>query len=154
VISLSVSGNDIAIKLIGVADRIDFFADHWRIIDYKTGKVENKELAVKEWSDLFDKPEMDKAFQLLMYAWLLKCNLKIQDQHIQSGIIALKKIKSGFMNLQADLNNENITGEALDNFEYGLRGILTGIFDYNSAFIQTNDMERCKTCPYINLCGR
>ena len=89
-------------KLVGNIDRVDFFNQNLRIIDYKTGKKSSKnELLFDNWDDIIDKPKNDKIFQLLMYAFLyLKNNPKYLNQKIQVGIYFLRDIKKGFDPLQ------------------------------------------------------
>jgi hypothetical protein len=82
-------------KLIGKADRIDFEGDTLRIIDYKTGKVEETEVAFTEYDELTSNNKKAKAFQLLMYAYLyLKMNPQYQANEVFAGNFAFKNLKS------------------------------------------------------------
>jgi RecB family exonuclease len=65
--NLLVDGVDF--KLNGKVDRVDFEGDTLRIIDYKTGKVEQSEIVFTEFDELIENPKKSKAFQLLMYAY-------------------------------------------------------------------------------------
>lgn len=56
---------EITIKLKGITDRIDRLNGKLRLIDYKTGQTEQKDLKFKDENDLADKP---KSVQLLIYA--------------------------------------------------------------------------------------
>ncbi len=42
-----------SIKLKGFIDRIDKVGDHVRVLDYKTGNVEEKDLKITQWEGLF-----------------------------------------------------------------------------------------------------
>lgn len=68
-------GRTIAFR--GVADRVERRERKgqvtWQVLDYKTGKVEGKELALKEnWQEQLDSGEHGKALQLLLYAAMLR----------------------------------------------------------------------------------
>ena len=46
-------GIDFPIKLVGVVDRIDLYNDTLRIIDYKTGMIQPRQLKLPHW-EVFD----------------------------------------------------------------------------------------------------
>ena len=47
--SIQVPGIDFPIKLVGVVDRIDLYNDTLRIIDYKTGMIQPRQLKLPHW---------------------------------------------------------------------------------------------------------
>ncbi|KAB1066114.1 PD-(D/E)XK nuclease family protein [Salibacter halophilus] len=111
---LEVDGEKIKIK--GFPDRIDSFDTHHRIVDYKTGSVEQKDLRISSIDDLFnfEKQGKDKARQVMFYAWLVH-KTKGYEQ-IESGIYSLKKISGGFLKLK--VGNESILQkEHFERFE-------------------------------------
>ena len=64
--------NGNSIKIRGKADRVEKWKNYWVIIDLKTGAFQNDQINFKEWNDLLDsKKKKEKAFQLMIYAWLL-----------------------------------------------------------------------------------
>jgi CRISPR/Cas system-associated exonuclease Cas4 (RecB family) len=146
------------ITLKGFVDRVDLIGKKIRIIDYKTGLAEKKELELNDWMDLLNNPEMDKCFQLLMYAYLLDNYFGIPDPSLEAGIISLKKVKSGFLPVVISVGNNNteyaISKQSLEYFEDVLFRILGEIFDPLVPFDQTGNLDICLKCPYINFCGR
>ena len=61
----------------GIADRVEKRERNghvtWQVLDYKTGKVEGKELLLKEnWKDTLGDGDHGKALQLLLYAAMLR----------------------------------------------------------------------------------
>ena len=91
--SLIVDGVDF--KLTGKADRVDFEGDTLRIIDYKTGKVEQSDIVFSEFSELIENSKKSKAFQLLMYAYLyLKMNPHYVDLNVIAGNFSFKNLKT------------------------------------------------------------
>lgn len=157
-INLTIEGRELKVRLKGFIDRVDQMNGCWRIIDYKTGTVESRQVKIKAWDDLWLKPELNIGFQLLMYNYLLS---KQFDTEINSeaGIFSLKRISAGFIPVsvpdetsgkQTFLLNETTSGR----FGGLLLTILEDIFDAAKPFSQTDDINTCSKCPYINLCGR
>jgi ATP-dependent helicase/nuclease subunit B len=146
------------VHLKGFIDRVDRIGDTIRIIDYKTGVVDKKELTVREWSGLQDDPGIDKSFQLLMYAYLLDEFLKNGGSVIKAGTISLRRLKEGFLPVITPVGQDGradiINSETLKNFEMILHTILAKVFDPAIPFSQTEDTEICRNCPFLILCGR
>lgn len=88
---LKVEGNEI--KLKGKADRIDVFEDTLRVIDYKTGYVDEKELNISSVEALFNEEFNPKAMQLMFYAYLTSIAEKKLALPIQSCIFSTSKSK-------------------------------------------------------------
>jgi len=160
-ISLEVEqeGKSRIVRLKGIIDRLDLMGGELRIIDYKTGTVEPKQMAIGEWRDLLSKPDLGKAFQLLVYTFLLHSKNQLQRFPVRAGIISLKKIGNGFMGVKVPEIHEEEGGEgvgekSLELFEVILKTLICSIFDSRQEFSQTADRKTCLYCPYINLCGR
>ncbi len=146
------------IKIKGFLDRVDKTDCWWQIIDYKTGTTEPKQVKVKEWDDLIENPDLNIAFQLLMYGYLVNSRFR-GTTGMSAGIISLKKINAGYTpvsvpeeepgKLSTILNNKSI-----DRFEEVIITILKDIYNPDLTFSQTTDLNICERCPYINLCGR
>jgi len=158
-IAVPFSGNDqFEVKIKGFIDRVDRLDGLWRIIDYKTGTTAPKQLKISEWERLQHDPDLNIAFQLLLYCYLLINNLEPLSV-IQAGIFSLKTIATGFQPVsfpspETGKSLINVDQIALDQFEKVLQTILREIFDLSLPFCQTQDRNICRTCPYINLCGR
>jgi ATP-dependent helicase/nuclease subunit B len=151
------TGNEnLDVRIKGFVDRVDQYGSVLRIIDYKTGFADKKELQFDDWSQFITSPDMDKCFQLLTYAWLMNQKEGIKTEQFEAGIISLKKISSGFLSLSLPGNDRQgiIDPSSLKTFEGILSKLLTEIFDPAIPFDQTEDLKICSMCPYINLCGR
>jgi hypothetical protein len=156
-ISIPFDNGSLDIRLWGFPDRVDMENDKWKIIDYKTGKTDPKELHVSNWPDLRDNPELDKSFQLLTYASLFREKLKRNQHSVSAGIISLKKIRSGYQQVTLpgmDKHNMMIDSSVNKEFETVLFGILEDLFNTSIPFSQTTNLEICDKCPFINLCVR
>ncbi|MCF8297027.1 MAG: PD-(D/E)XK nuclease family protein [Saprospiraceae bacterium] len=140
------------IKLKGFIDRIDKVDDVLRIIDYKTGKTEQKELTIKNWEDLIFESKHDKAFQLLTYAYLIQKSV-LKTKNIESGIISFRNLGSGFMKVIAP-SGESITTEDLNEFEIILKNLIDEILDKEIPFSQTEEADNCEYCAFRGICYR
>ncbi len=149
--NLIVNDEKIIINLYGKADRIDSTPNAIRIIDYKTGFFDKREVNIKDWNDLIDKPAMDKCFQLLFYAYLAQ---GIYDKSIQSGIIGFKKLSEGFVSVTTETKDEFLSDTDLKSFETIMQQIFSEMFDKNIPFSQTEDVERCAFCPFTTICNK
>jgi hypothetical protein len=93
-----------------------------------------------------------------MYAYLLDDAFRITDATVEAGIISLKRVKAGFLPValpnEKDSLNKGIDHHSLKSFEEILFRILQEMFDPEVSFDQTENLDICKRCPYINLCGR
>ena len=119
--------DNLKIKLRGNADRIDLFKNTYRIIDYKTGYVDSKELKIETIEELFEDGTKPKALQLLFYGYLFfKSKNDSEDLRISSGIISTQNTSSGLMNLKIR-NSEILTAELFALFEENLVKCISGI---------------------------
>ena len=134
----TIDGLDFPVKLIGQVDRIDEFDGTLRIIDYKTGKVEQKNLVIKNWDDLLtDYNNYSKSFQVLFYAFLYTQmhKLNTDQQPLESGIISFKNQKEGLLKV----NKGTIQQNDLFIFEGLLKKLIAEIF---SITLQFNDSKQ------------
>ncbi len=125
------------VKIKGNVDRIDLVDDQIRIMDYKTGKVEQKNLTLKTWENLTENPKNDKIIQLLCYA--LMYAKTSQTQNIETGIFSFKNVKSGFMPFKLNFEKQEIktaTPQILESFEQEIIILLQEILNPKIDFIE------------------
>jgi len=145
--------NDLEIKIHGMADRIDEQGDKLRIIDYKTGTVQNKELHFDDWEDLKEDSSLAKSFQLLTYAWLYKKMNPLSTKNTISGIITFRELSSGLKTVKIN-NSEVLNNDVLFDFEQQLTTILKEIINPEIPFSQTITAENCIYCSFKGVCNR
>jgi len=156
-LEIDYSGKKIPFKLKGIIDRIDLTDNCYRIIDYKTGNVDSKQLVCRTWTELYSEPELDKVFQLLFYSLILFSKKQYRDFPLRAGIISLKKITNGYMQIRLPDGNEQsseIDIIAIEPFREIINTLITSIFDTGKEFDQTSNPEDCIHCTYFNICGR
>ena len=78
------------IKIAGKVDRIEERNGSIRIIDYKSGKVEQRHLRINDFDGLTTSLKNEKVIQLLCYAMMFQNSEMFQNQDIQAGIISFK----------------------------------------------------------------
>lgn len=149
----NIPGNTFNVKLKGKADRIDSFNKVIRIIDYKTGRVEDSGLKVNEFQELIKDVKYEYVFQLLMYSYLFKKNNENSSQDLTAGILSFKDLKKGLKKVSFE-KDYIIGNKMLQDFSVLLKQLLTEIFDRSKLFEQTEDSDNCRYCPYINICNR
>ena len=75
----------------GNVDRIEERNGLIRIIDYKTGKVEGRNLTLKSWDYLMDDIKNDKIIQVLAYTFIFNND---SDKLVEAGVISFKNMKN------------------------------------------------------------
>ena len=122
----------------GTIDRIEKRNNTIHIVDYKTGKVYPSQVTLldEQWDFLISDFKYSKAFQLLMYAYLLKKSGIISNESIiYAGNYSFKNLKNDFLYFKTDKKEIcNITDDILKKFESKLIELLTEIYDITIPF--------------------
>lgn len=125
------------IKIAGNVDRIELRDNKIRIIDYKTGKVEARNLKVENFIELTSDIKYEKIIQLLCYALMFENKLEYKDYEVEAGIISFKNMKAGFMpfglgkgkNVISEINKETI-----EDFKISILGLIQEILNPEIPF--------------------
>lgn len=149
----SQSGEIIGVKIHGKADRIDRVGGKTRIIDYKTGNVEAKELKLDQISDFSEKENPGKLLQVLMYALMYNDMHKNQHQGLISGIISLRKTSAYLLKTQIN-QSDSIDTSLIEAFRGELKTIIGSIYSTDEPFDQTEDRDTCHLCAFNTICNR
>lgn len=153
----------------GFADRIDQFGGLTRVIDYKTGKVDNANLKLPvrygDESDLdYLKQIPEKALQLLLYKYIfLKMHPDMQPRQVTGAIHGLKYVKGiefcltkaspSSKDMDVDLNFlEN--SSFMDDMELMLNAVVAEMLDESQPFVQAVDDDHCGYCEFRLICKR
>ncbi len=129
-----VSGLDFGVKLKGKIDRIDQIDGATRIMDYKTGKVSQTQLKIKDWNLLGSDEKYSKSFQVLCYAFMYldQSDRPLEQLLLQSGIVSFKNLKAGFM----PFNGGQITDEIMESFVSELDRLILELFNQDIPFLE------------------
>ena len=127
--SIRLPGIDFPLKLIGVIDRIDLYNDTLRIIDYKTGMIQPRQLKLSRWEVFYEKNDYAYLFQILLYCYVQK-SLLCKHQKKAAGIISFRNLPQYFMSFYyGNKLDQGLNAENLDRFEGILFKIISEIFD-------------------------
>ncbi|WP_298478597.1 PD-(D/E)XK nuclease family protein [uncultured Maribacter sp.] len=131
---------DFPVTLKGKLDRIDEENGSLRIIDYKTGRVEGKNVTIKNWEEVTTEYSFSKAFQLLCYSIMYNANNPISE--LQAGILTFKNLNAGLLKFayqegkRKSANDSIINQEILTLFTKELKSLVLEICNPNSPFIE------------------
>lgn len=147
--SLEVNGHPYVIA--GTIDRIDRYDGNIRIIDYKTGKVKQDDLIVK---DGIHGPEdiPEKAMQLLIYKYLyLRTHPDTDPNNVTAFIFGLRYQKIAY---ELVVEKEDLKTDFLGTMEGYLRSIFQEMTDKSIPFVQKTDKQRkqCNICDLRIIC--
>ena len=136
------------VRLYGVADRIDMYNGVLRVVDYKTGKVEGKDLSVDDMGVLRSSYVSDegeehlfsygKFFQVMFYAYLyikMKEKEGVKIDSFVAGIDSLRKPAGGVIPLKIN-GREHLTAMDIADYESKLCDILREMVDKEVPYVE------------------
>lgn len=147
------------IQLGGFVDRIEINNGTVWSIDYKTGKHKDKG-RFGSVDELFDPTKINnckEVFQTFCYGLALKQIYPNSSIKPALWFVKAAKDKSDFdikYGKGKNLKPVDDFREYEQEFVEGLKRLLSEIFSPNIPFSQTTDEDKCKTCPFIGICGR
>lgn len=131
--------NGYNIKLKGIIDRVDRVGSTIRILDYKTGKVESKDLKVDSVSEVFQSADYPKPLQLMVYAYLFYTNQKESKEEVFTAeIISAKNLKEKSMALQVT-GNRKVDHNILSEIERELITTFERLLPLSAKFAEEKD---------------
>ena len=131
------------IQLKGYIDRIDRVGDKYRILDYKTGKIEPKDLAfnLKPAGIKASFSEAKHTLQLTLYCLLFKEKYKLEAN--EACVFSLITSKG----YTQELTNKNGTKEELQEiFLELLQEVISETYDLGRPFIHDDVAKYCNYC--------
>ncbi|NNK40370.1 MAG: PD-(D/E)XK nuclease family protein, partial [Winogradskyella sp.] len=142
-VELDISELDFPVILKGKIDRIDEFNGTTRVIDYKTGYVEQSKVEIINWNDLtLDYEKYSKPFQLLSYCYALHLSKSI-SLPVTTGIISFKNSQKGFLPFSKKdkagngaVKEQLVTEDTLTQFRIQLHKLILEICDQEQPFVE------------------
>lgn len=144
-------------KFIGFVDRLDSFgADEVRVVDYKTGKVEDADINIFDENaaavveklfgeDSTNRPKI--ALQLFLYDMAVA-------KDVPEGAVLKNSIYSPSNLFVTEVRSIPASGEFNTLMKRRLAGMLDEIADVNVPFARTGDAATCEHCDFKIICGR
>ncbi len=140
---INVPGSDFPIYIAGKVDRIDEVDGIIRIIDYKTGKVEQGKVEIIDWNAITsDYTKYSKPFQILMYAYMIQSEKKF-NRPVEAGIISFKNLSAGFLKFskkdkqgRGAKKDSVITQETFESYLTQLNTLILEICNINIPFTE------------------
>jgi len=150
---------DMKIGLKGIIDRIDSKDDIIRILDYKTGKDDKSFYDIPT---LFEKEGSRRnkaAFQTFFYGLLYTAQPGKGDRPIMAGLYNIRELFQDDFDYRLRYKNSRdyYVGDIrpfLDEYKNLLVNFFEKLYDSDTVFRQTDDLQKCKFCPYAGLCKR
>jgi ATP-dependent helicase/DNAse subunit B len=170
-VPVNFEGANFSVKLKGRVDRLDRVEGVYRIIDYKTGKVETKDLTVGEqglMEELTSDDLKGKLLQLWLYKFLLAQAVAAQEMpvftgldwkslSIEPGIISFRNLEAGVLSVpKLGLwfeDGQNMDGFIADS-KHLIQAWVDKILDRTKPFAKTSDVESCQYCDFKVICHR
>lgn len=148
-LDITIDNTPTAVTISGIADRIDLCNGTIRILDYKSGRVEEKDLHVKKTQPNWESVS-DKWFQVMLYTWLYGHNKQSDAPH-QAGIIPLGRLNAEVFFAEWD-GASVMTPSHLTAFEDILKEVVSEILNPNIPFYAKPKNETCAYCPFADTC--
>jgi hypothetical protein len=141
-LSFEIHQQTVPIKFVGYIDRIDRIGEHYRVIDYKSGKVDAKDVKISAKNDALTNLSIPKhTLQLSLYCLFFqeKFGFIPQEARIESLINRENNFTLNFeqhpdLSAIPELINE------------GLTELLTELLDPNITFGHNTDSKYCQFC--------
>ncbi len=143
-VEIAIEGVDFPIKFRGIVDRIDQLDGVIRIIDYKTGKVESKDLKMSDFSVIKEDYKYTKAMQVMLYSYMYSKNNTTTLSQLESGIISFKNLNSGFLKMNFSEKfrgaDTSVSEERMNDFMLEINNLIKEILNPDIPFIQNENL--------------
>lgn len=142
---INVHGFDLKVRFTGRMDRTELRDGVLHILDLKTGRVESRDLQLKDMAPERIGPERNYALQLLCYAWMY------MEKHpdvsvVRAGVLPLQRTTSGGVLQLRVGDSHDITRQDLPAIRALLSAILTDMLDPDKPFQHAEGSTYCSMC--------
>lgn len=147
----------------GYIDRMDSFRDdEVRIVDYKTGKVDEKEVKINDENadgvvdalfspDTKSKNRPEIAVQLFVYDRFVEND--VEDKSVLNVLYPIPRLFSS-PELASNILSSRECPDFDDKVTEKLEGLFAEMMDTGTDFRRTKDSDTCKYCDFKKICGR
>jgi hypothetical protein len=148
------------IRIGGRIDRVDIEGELVKVIDYKTGKADKKNefSSVHELFDRHEKNRKEYIFQIFLYSYLLEQH-KYPGKKIIPQLLFIresyqKDFEPAVFFKHGHTSKINSIGSFIPDFKQEMDQLLNEFFDPAIPYVQTEIVEKCQYCPYVDICNR
>ena len=150
-LQFTMQGQNKQVTLKGDIDRVDKQDSKLRIIDYKTGQPKTN---FKDMPSLFEKNGNHAALQALIYCRMYH-ETQTPDGDVHPGLYFFRRIYQENFDCAITMNKQPFSYKMVKaDLDEHLQYILSEIFDPEQSFVQTDDLNTCRLCPYAKICRR
>lgn len=159
------------VKMKGRIDRMDLRGESvLRIVDYKTGKVEKKDVKAGESlaETLQDKELKAKLFQLWMYKFLVKMELQkapeeriealqsivLDNLTIEPGIISFRNFKDQLISSPLEFSEGESEAAFIQESNALIKHWVDELVSEETVFEKTANLDQCTFCDFTSICHR
>ncbi|WP_143961740.1 PD-(D/E)XK nuclease family protein [Litoribacter populi] len=145
----------------GIIDRVDRVGETVRLIDYKSGTDKK---SFPDIPSLFDRQLKNRnkaAMQTLLYGLLYNSKFPTESKPLKPAIFNLREIFKPDFNPYLQVKAGRGQGYELNDyreykeeFDTELKKLLEEVYDPQVPFDQTPHEEKCRYCPYQEICER
>jgi ATP-dependent helicase/DNAse subunit B len=155
---IEVGGKSLELSLGGKIDRIDRVRGQLRVIDYKTGRTEQKFRDVESLFDGSYGSRNGAALQTLFYAWLV--GETFSGKNAMPGLYSMKGLFEEEFDPALHMTSLKKEGRVdsfspmEEQFLQELKEVLQQLFDPAVPFVQRAYDKKCSYCDFASLCQR
>lgn len=161
-LSISQPEGEKRIGLKGIIDRVDEKDGIIRLVDYKSGADKKDFASIESLFDRDNKTRNKAALQTMLYGLLyLETNSGTVPYPLKPAVFNLKSIFEDDFDPSLQMGSgrgakvEIASYQTYEpEFREGLKVCVSEIFDPLIPFNQTEDEEKCKRCPFQNICHK
>lgn len=139
-----------------------FRDDEVRIVDYKTGKVDEKEVKINDENaddvvdalfspDTKSKNRPEIAVQLFVYDRFVEKD--VEDKSVLNVLYPIPRLFSS-PELASNILSSRECPDFDDKVTEKLEGLFAEMMDTGTDFRRTKDSDTCKYCDFKKICGR
>ncbi|NOZ33756.1 MAG: hypothetical protein GXO80_00475 [Chlorobi bacterium] len=148
------------VKLLGIIDRIDKKDTIYKIVDYKSGQMFKGTSSINSLFDKDNKKRNSHLFQALFYVLIIQTSSEFTNADLKPALYYIRSMnRPDFSELPVIKEDsgtfktdENIVKMVLPNYQQNLVQLIEEIFDENTSFSMTNNLENCKYCEFNKIC--
>lgn len=134
--------NEVVLK--GKSDRIDKVGSITRIIDFKTGKVDDSGIKLDDDATNWFTSKNGKLVQLLMYSYLWT-KMGNRPEETQAVLLGLKQVSQGYVGVKRGKEDAILTAQDMNEFENGVISLVEDMLT-TSTFKHNPDSIHCEYC--------